>query len=44
MAGPKKWKKQNLQRLLRSLNKEKVKNTKLYFSNENWQQLLKGYQ
>ena len=43
MAGPKKWKKQNLQRLLRSLNKEKVKNTKLYFSNENWQQLLKGY-
>jgi 3-deoxy-D-manno-octulosonic acid kinase len=44
MAGPKKWKKQNLQRFLRSLNKEKAKNTKLYFSNENWQQLLKGYQ
>jgi 3-deoxy-D-manno-octulosonic acid kinase len=39
----KKWKKQNLQRLLRSLNKEKAKNTQLYFADDNWQHLMQGY-
>jgi 3-deoxy-D-manno-octulosonic acid kinase len=37
------WKKQNLERLLRSLNKEKAKNTHLYFTNDNWKSLIKGY-
>lgn len=37
------WKQQNLERLLRSLNKEKKKNDHLCFTQENWQKLLKGY-
>jgi 3-deoxy-D-manno-octulosonic acid kinase len=38
------WKNKNLQRLLRSLKKEKSKNKNLNFTNDNWQELLKGYQ
>ena len=38
------WKTQNLQRLLRSLIKEKSKNNCLSFNDEDWQKLLKGYQ
>lgn len=38
------WKTQNLQRLLRSLIKEKSKNNCLSFNDKDWQKLLKGYQ
>ncbi len=37
------WQQNNLDRLLRSFNKEKTKNTELRFSDSNWQQLLTGY-
>lgn len=37
------WKQQNLDRLLRSLNKESNKSSNYGFSQSNWQQLLKGY-
>jgi 3-deoxy-D-manno-octulosonic acid kinase len=37
------WKTKNLQRLLRSLNKEKAKNYKLFYTEKNWKILLKGY-
>lgn len=37
------WKQHNLQRLLRSLNKESYKNPGYHFSEENWQQLMSGY-
>ncbi|GGI81182.1 3-deoxy-D-manno-octulosonic acid kinase [Shewanella gelidii] len=38
-----KWQQSNLDRLLRSFNKEKNKQPQLHFSAENWQDLLKGY-
>jgi 3-deoxy-D-manno-octulosonic acid kinase len=38
------WKIQNLQRLLRSLTKQKSMNNSLCFSDNNWRELLKGYQ
>lgn len=38
------WQQANLDRLKRSLLKEKSLNTKFHFSEEHWQQLLKGYQ
>jgi 3-deoxy-D-manno-octulosonic acid kinase len=38
------WRSQNLQRLLRSLIKEKAKNNCLRFNDKDWQKLLKGYQ
>ena len=38
-----KWQQANLDRLLRSFNKEKGKLPKLHFSEQNWQQLLAGY-
>ncbi|QSX37382.1 3-deoxy-D-manno-octulosonic acid kinase [Shewanella sedimentimangrovi] len=38
------WQQSNLDRLLRSFNKEKGKQAGLHFSPENWQQLLAGYQ
>jgi 3-deoxy-D-manno-octulosonic acid kinase len=38
------WKNRNLQRLLRSLSKQKFKDNNLYFSDNNWRELLKGYQ
>lgn len=37
------WQKSNLDRLLRSFNKEKASNARLNYSNENWETLLKGY-
>ncbi len=42
-VGNDNWPQRNLDRLLRSFNKEKTKNTHLDFSSDNWQQLLKGY-
>jgi 3-deoxy-D-manno-octulosonic acid kinase len=38
------WKTQNLQRLLRSLTKQKSMNNNLCFSDNNWRELLDGYQ
>lgn len=38
------WKQANLNRLLRSFNKEKGKSPKLAFTQHNWQALLLGYQ
>ncbi|QSX40969.1 3-deoxy-D-manno-octulosonic acid kinase [Shewanella cyperi] len=38
------WQQSNIDRLLRSFNKEKGKQAGLHFSPENWQQLLAGYQ
>jgi len=44
----KSWKKKNLARLLRSLHKEQGKASQVQktfaFSNQNWEQLLKGYE
>lgn len=40
----KKWQKSNLDRLLRSFNKEQSKLPQLAFSRENWASLLQGYQ
>ncbi len=37
------WCQQNLQRLLRSFNKEKNKLAQFYFSEDDWQLLLQGY-
>ncbi|GGP96348.1 3-deoxy-D-manno-octulosonic acid kinase [Shewanella ulleungensis] len=37
------WQKANLERLLRSFNKEQSKLPDLAFSSQSWQQLLKGY-
>ncbi len=42
-SGHQPWKKKNLQRLQRSLYKLKDKQN-IYFSDENWQQLIAGYQ
>jgi len=39
-----KWQQANLQRLLRSFNKEQTKLAALQFNSQNWQQLLNGYQ
>ncbi|MCE9680434.1 3-deoxy-D-manno-octulosonic acid kinase [Shewanella sp. AS1] len=39
----KKWQQANLDRLLRSFNKEKGKLPSLHFTEQNWQQLLTGY-
>ncbi len=41
---PRNWRQKNLDRLLRSFNKEKTKNSSLHFTSNNWQQLLKGYE
>ena len=38
------WQQANLDRLLRSLNKEKTLNPDFHFNQANWQQLLAGYQ
>jgi 3-deoxy-D-manno-octulosonic acid kinase len=38
------WKAANMQRLLRSLNKEKNKQSVFHFRAENWQQCSEGYQ
>jgi 3-deoxy-D-manno-octulosonic acid kinase len=38
------WKAANLQRLLRSLNKEKNRESVFHFNPEDWQQCCKGYQ
>jgi len=43
MNGVGSWRQNNIDRLLRSLNKEKTKNTQLRFNDDNWQQLLTGY-
>ncbi|WP_434930760.1 3-deoxy-D-manno-octulosonic acid kinase [Shewanella sp. HL-SH5] len=40
----KQWQQANLQRLLRSFNKEQTKQPTLPFTTENWQQLIQGYQ
>lgn len=37
------WKKANLDRLLRSLNKEKANNAGYHFTEHNWRYLLSGY-
>ena len=37
------WKAQNLQRLLRSLIKEKLKDKKICFDDKHWRELLRGY-
>ena len=37
------WKKKNLERLLRSLNKEASAHPEYHFSNEKWQLVIKGY-
>jgi 3-deoxy-D-manno-octulosonic acid kinase len=37
------WKKDNLSRLLRSLNKEKGLNTQFYWTQDDWQYCLAGY-
>ena len=38
------WQKANLERLLRSFNKEAQLHTSFHFVPENWQTLMKGYQ
>ncbi|MBV1911353.1 MAG: 3-deoxy-D-manno-octulosonic acid kinase [Kangiellaceae bacterium] len=38
------WKNKNIERLLRSFNKEKALNSDLYFSLDNWSRLIDGYQ
>lgn len=38
-----KWQQANLDRLLRSFNKEKTKLATLHFNDHNWQQLMAGY-
>ncbi|QBF83151.1 3-deoxy-D-manno-octulosonic acid kinase [Shewanella maritima] len=38
------WQQANLARLLRSFNKELGKQPQLHFSEDNWQQLIRGYQ
>ena len=38
------WQRANLNRLLRSFNKEQTKLAKLQFNQQNWQQLITGYQ
>jgi 3-deoxy-D-manno-octulosonic acid kinase len=40
----KQWQQANLQRLLRSFNKEQTKQPALPFTVKNWQQLIQGYQ
>ncbi|NVJ61297.1 MAG: 3-deoxy-D-manno-octulosonic acid kinase [Gammaproteobacteria bacterium] len=42
-APSKKWQSVNLERLLRSLNKEKAKHPEFNFAAERWQWLLNGY-
>ena len=37
------WKKDNLSRLLRSLNKEKLRNKEFYWNLDDWQHCLAGY-
>ena len=38
------WQQANLERLLRSFNKESQLHTSFYFVPENWQALMNGYQ
>ena len=37
------WKQSNVDRLLRSLHKEKTKNTIFHWSDEDWKYCLEGY-
>ena len=43
LRQPGRWQQQNLARLHRSLQKIKVLDPRLYFSEANWEQLLEGY-
>lgn len=40
----KNWKKQNLERLKRSFDKELSRHSAFHFNEDNWQQLMQGYQ
>lgn len=44
IRSPGEWQKANLERLLRSFNKESQLHTSFHFVPENWQTLMNGYQ